>query len=151
MTSIMYTAKGIPHQLSRNNHGITPLDSTDIPTLNRAVHDYEQGGGILTRNWKFGYDPLWSSPHLVARRERILRAEFATIYTDSQPVSHARRHSSEQPSQPTHLLICSKTNSFEKGMGCSSVGLVLSWQSCLTWQNHCICAATTTGIPDATK
>ena len=69
----MTLGKGIPHQLSKTNHGITPLNSSDIPTLDRAVSDYEQSGGTLTHDCKFGYDPLWSTPHLIARRERIFQ------------------------------------------------------------------------------
>ena len=49
------------------------MGSSEIPTLDRAVQNYEQTGGVLTHESKFGYDPLWSSPYLVARRERIFQ------------------------------------------------------------------------------
>ncbi len=39
--------------------------------MTSAVSDYEQGGGTLTHDSYFGLDPLWTSPHLIARRERL--------------------------------------------------------------------------------
>ena len=71
--------KGIPCHLSTVNHGITQIPISELPTLDEAVTDYERGGGSLTRDSKFGFDPLRTNPDLLLRRDRLFRENYPSF------------------------------------------------------------------------
>ena len=48
----------IPNDVMRTNNGITRLDLGNLPCSSQAVGMYQQDGGRITDETKFGEDPL---------------------------------------------------------------------------------------------
>ena len=71
--------------LSQQNCGITSIPPSSIPSLDKAVMNYEQYQGVLTRFSVFGNDPLSAREDLMKRRELLFaesNPDFNQLFTN---------------------------------------------------------------------
>ncbi|XP_070556173.1 uncharacterized protein [Ptychodera flava] len=61
----------VPDVLARGNNRIARLTDDVIPSVDDAVIMYERAGGSLTRESRFGDDPLKDDQHKISRREQL--------------------------------------------------------------------------------
>ena len=69
---------GIPNELASRCNTI-PLPRANIPSTDHAVQMYEDAGGQLRRDFKFGEDPLFADPALQQNRSRDFHGIFSSF------------------------------------------------------------------------
>lgn len=61
--------RGIPNILMDSNNQVAKLNTTDIPSPNEALQEFQNHGGHITTFNTFGHDPLGQRPDLIRERE----------------------------------------------------------------------------------
>ena len=79
---------GIPNTLAVNTCQINALSSSQVPTIDQAVHIHESSGGQLSRETTFGVDPLAGYSGLQGLHLRDFRALYPSLEDIFSDVLH---------------------------------------------------------------